>query len=58
MLFLFPSVVQGHHIYKETWTLRVKEIFHVQQEPGNKHDFKADCLLKSETIVGNGNNWD
>ena len=51
-LCLFESVVHGHHIHKEVWTLRTGEELLVEKEPGNSQDRHAVALVKDRIIVG------
>ena len=39
-------------MYKDVWTPTRGEMVEVQREPGNEHDHRGVCLLKSGTIVG------
>ena len=47
------SVIRGHHVYKEVWTLHVGEMLALQQEIGNVHDQFAVAVMMqpAATIV-------
>ena len=52
-IFLYESVIRGHHIFKYVWTLCLGEILLVGKEAGNHHDRYAVALLKADrTPVG------
>ena len=47
-IFLYESVIRGHHIFKEVWSPRLGEILLVDKESGNHHDRHAVALLKAD----------
>ena len=52
-IFLYESVIRGHHIFKDVWNPRLGEILLVEREAGNHHDRHAVALLKADkTLVG------
>lgn len=51
-VFLYTSVIRGHHIYKTVWTPTVGETLQVSQELSNPHDVYAVSVLKDANIVG------
>ena len=51
-MFSFESVVRGHHIYKEVWTLFMGETLHCRAESGNIHDLYAIAVERDSEIVG------
>ena len=50
-IFLYESVIHGHHIFKEIWTPHTGEILLVCKEAGNIHDRRAVALLKADGTV-------
>ena len=46
------SVVHGHHMYKEGWSLVVGELLPVLQESSNIHDRRAVAVFRDGNIVG------
>ena len=40
-IFLFYSVIRGHHVYKSVWTPTVGEVLQVSEEPDNLHDINV-----------------
>ena len=51
-IFLFASVIRGHHIYKALWTPLLGEHLGVFPEEGNGHDLHAVSVMKEGVIVG------
>lgn len=52
-MFLYESVIRGHHVFKHVWNPRLGEILLVKREAGNHHDRHAVALLKADkTPVG------
>ena len=51
-IFLYESVIGGHHVYKRIWTPIIAEIFSVNTDPTNRHDRFAMGVLKADIIVG------
>ena len=47
-VFLFASVIRGHHIYKALWTPLLGEHLGVFPEEGNGHDLHAVRLINNE----------
>ena len=48
----FSSVIRGHHVYKETWTLYISEELTTNVEEENLFDRHAITVLKNGEIVG------
>ena len=44
-MFLYESVIRGHHIYKEVWAPRIAEVLLVAVDATNRH-------LRTGVIVG------
>jgi len=51
-LFLFESIIRGHHIYKALWTPVVGETVQVCREPSNPYDIHAVAIVKDGTTIG------
>lgn len=51
-VFLFHSVIRGHHIYKAVWTPVVGETVQVCREPSNPRDVHAVAVLNDGNTVG------
>ena len=51
-IFLYESVIRGHHIYKRIWIPTVTEILSVNFDPANRHNRFAIAVLKAGAIVG------
>ena len=52
-IYLYESVIRGHHIFKSVWTPCLGEILLVGKEAGNHHDRNSVALLKADsTSVG------
>ena len=51
-VLLYESMICGHHIYKNVWSLILGEIMSVDREHRNLYDRHAICLLKGGSIVG------
>ena len=53
-VYFHPSIIRGHHIYKDIWSPRTGEILEAARECGNRqsHDRHAVSLLKADVIVG------
>ena len=51
-IFLYESVIRGHHIYKRVWTPIIGEILSVAIDSANRHDRFAVAVLKAGAIVG------
>lgn len=52
-IFLYESVIHGHHVFKDVWNPRLGEILLVKREAGNHHDRHTVALLKADkTPVG------
>ena len=51
-VYFHPSIIRGHHIYKDIWSPRTGEILEAARERGNRHDRHAVSLLKADVIVG------
>ena len=47
-VFLFTSVIRGHHVYKSIWTPVLGE---VSREEGNAHDRFAVCVKNGRSLV-------
>ena len=43
-IYLLPSVIRGHHIYKDAWNPRTGEILETACECENRHDRHAVSL--------------
>ena len=51
--FLLDSVVQGHHVYKSTWTPYLGEVLPAEVEEGNHEDqYNVVTVYKSSVAVG------
>ena len=46
------SIVRGHHVYKDIWTLFLGETLHVKQEYINAEDCFAVCI-----VIGDSSTW-
>ena len=46
------SVVQGHHVYKQTWTPHVGEQLQLKHEEENNNNVRAVAIAKDGIIVG------
>ena len=51
-IYLYDSVIRGHHVYKDVWTPRIGEILQVARYTDNHHDRFAVGVFKEDTIVG------
>ena len=51
-IYIFQSVIRGHHISKTVWTLRFGEELTVEKEADNAHDRHAVAVLKGGVVVG------
>lgn len=51
-VFLFESIIRGHHFYKTMWTPIVGEALQVCREPSNTHDAHAVSILKDGVMCG------
>ena len=51
-IFVFESVIRGHHASKVVWTPAVGESLQVQHEPSNPYDSHAVAVQKNGSIVG------
>lgn len=51
-IFLYESVIRGHHIYKRIWTPTITEILSVNFDPANRHDHFTIAVLKAGAVVG------
>ena len=51
-IFLYESVIRGHHIYKGVWTPITAEIPSVTTDLANRHDRFVVAVLKAGAIVG------
>ena len=51
-VFLFTSVIRGHHVYKSIWTPVMGEVLTVSLEEGNAHVRFAVRVKKERQIVG------
>ena len=51
-VYFHPSIIRGHHFYKDIWSPRTGEILEAARECGNRHDRHAVSLLKADVIVG------
>ena len=51
-IFLFQSVIRGHHISKAIWTPAEGEALQVSREPNNPYDIHAVAVLKDGITVG------
>ena len=47
-----PTVICGHHVYKDIWTPYVGEKLSLSLEDVNDHDRYAVAVLKGRNIVG------
>ena len=52
VIYLYESVIRGHHVYKRIWTPTTGEILSVNSDPANRHDRFARAVLKVGAIVG------
>ena len=50
--FSVVDAVQGHHVYKESWTPVIGEVLCCEREIGNWYDPQTVAVKKSEEIVG------
>ena len=46
-IFLYESVVRGHHVYKSVWSPFVGEVLDLSCEASNPYDDHAVCVTKS-----------
>lgn len=46
-IFLYESVVRGHHVYKSVWSPFVGEVVDLSCEASNPYDDHAVCVTKS-----------
>ena len=47
VVYFHPSIIRGHHIYKDIWSPKTGEILEAARECGNRHDrraFVAACI--------------
>ena len=51
-IYLYKSVIRGHHVYKNVWTPRIGEILQVARDTDNHQDRFAVGMLKEDAIVG------
>ena len=51
-IFLYVSVIRGHHAYKAVWTPIVGEAVEVSCEPSNPYDGHAVCVTRDGSTVG------
>ncbi len=51
-IYIFQSVIRGHHISKAIWTPAVEEDLQVSREPNNLYDIHAVAVLKNGITVG------
>ena len=51
-IFKKDSVITGHHVYKATWTLFIKETLSVEREKGSQYDNHAVSVVKAGEIAG------
>ena len=51
-IFLYESVICGHHVYKRVWTPITAEILSVITDLANRHNHFAVAVLKAGAIVG------
>ena len=48
----WDSVIRGHHVYKDIWTLFIGEVLRVEQETHNVQDRFAVAIVKDDITVG------
>ena len=51
-IFLYSSVIKGHHVYKAIWSPIIGECNDVHSEPSNHYDPFTVCIEKDGQTVG------
>ena len=51
VMFLYKSVIRGHHIYKSIWSPRAAEVLSVVVDPANQHNHFVVAIFRTDVIV-------
>ena len=51
-IYLYESVIRGHHVYKDVWTPSIGEILQVARDTDSNHNWFSVGLLKEDAIIG------